>query len=102
VKVGNGALSEHLKSIRKQKGLPERKAPPLRSEFYHIWNIFAELNHCRGSTGFGPAPISYTDIAAYGKLMGVDLTPFEVRAIRSLDNVYLETTSQSEGSGKDG
>lgn len=76
-------------------GQEERKPPELPTDFSHIWNAFAELHAARGGNGFGGNPISYGEIAAYRALTGTDLSPWEVKVIRALDTVYIETASQS-------
>jgi hypothetical protein len=51
--------------------------------------IFGELHSCRGSTGFGPMRITYTDIDAFQRVSGQVLLPWEREAIRRADNAYL-------------
>lgn len=93
--AGGGSLGDHLASIRRQQGKEERKAPELPLDFAHIWNAFIELHQARGSNGFGPVPISHMEIASYRAVTGVDLSPWEVKVIRALDTLYIETSSQS-------
>jgi hypothetical protein len=76
-------------------GKEERAAPELPRDFVHVWNAFIELHGARGSSGFGPNPIPFQEIAAYRAVTGVDLSPWEVKVIRALDTVYIETASQS-------
>ena len=88
-------MGDHIASIRRQKGQEEAHAPALPLDFAHVWNAFIELHQCRGSGGFGPNPISFTEIASYRHVTGIDLSPWEVKVIRALDTVYIETASQS-------
>lgn len=90
-----GSLGDHIASIRKQQGKEERQPPELPLDFAHLWNAFIELHQARGSSGFGPEPIRYSEIAAFRSLTGQDLSPWEVKVIRALDTLYLETSSQS-------
>lgn len=76
-------------------GKEERQPPELPLDFAHVWNAFIELHQARGSSGFGPDPISHLEIAAYRAVTGIDLSPWEVKVIRALDTVYIETSSQS-------
>lgn len=87
---------ENLESVERQTGrrLARLDGPPLPDEGEHVWRWFLELSTARGSSGFGPNPISYPDIAAWAALTGTLLRPGEVRAICMLDNVYM--TDQSE------
>lgn len=64
-------------------------------DFAHLWNAFAEMHAARSGNGFGGNPISYAEIAAYCAVTGTDLSPWEVKVIRALDTVYIETSSQS-------
>lgn len=56
----------------------------------HIWIWFLELDSARTSSGFGPNPISYTEIQAYFNLIGVKPKKFEVRTIKRFDNAVLQ------------
>lgn len=76
-------------------GIEPPKPPELPRHFAHVWNVFIELHAARGSSGFGPSPISFTEIAAYRSVTGIDLSPWEVKVIRALDNLYIETSSHS-------
>lgn len=66
-------------------------APALPREMRYLWHTFRSLSRARGSTGFGPAPISWADIDAYCRLMRLSLDAWEVEGIRALDDAYLET-----------
>jgi hypothetical protein len=50
---------------------------------------FHDLDNARGSNGFGPAPISYSELLAWTQLSGVKPASWEIRALRLLDNLYL-------------
>lgn len=93
--AGGGSLGDHIAAIRRQRGQEAAKPPALPLAFAHLWNAFIELHQARGSSGFGPNPISYAEIAAYRAVTGADLSPWEVKVIRALDTVYIETASQS-------
>lgn len=69
--------------------------PALPPDFVHLWNSFIELHQARGSGGFGPLAIPYSEIVSYCRLSALELSPWEVKVIRALDTVYLETASQS-------
>lgn len=61
----------------------------------YLWEWFLELHSARGSTGFGPAAISWSEIDAWARLSGRRPTSMEVAAIRALDHAYLEVTGQA-------
>lgn len=62
----------------------------------HVWDWFLELHAARGGSGFGPSPISYMEIAAWGFLTKRRPQQWEVAAIRRLDHEYLQAASESQ------
>lgn len=63
----------------------------------HVWPWFLDLHADRGSTGFGPAPITYPSIDAWARLTGWQPRPREVEAIRALDRAWRDDLRASEG-----
>jgi hypothetical protein len=75
-----GALREHL-----SRGGP---APvPAGGEL--LWQWFAELNRSRTWHGFGPNPISLSEIETFGRLHRWPLRSDHVRMLQAMDDVYL-------------
>lgn len=72
------------------------EAPEVPPGVGYLWAIFTNLHRARGSGGFGPNPIGWQDILAYSTLMRIDFAPWEVEAIRALDDAFLETRSNEE------
>jgi hypothetical protein len=62
----------------------------------HVWLWFLELNRSRSSNGFGPSPIGYGDILAWGQVTGSRPAPWEIEAIKRLDNSYLKINSEQK------
>jgi hypothetical protein len=92
-------LIEHLRSAERQTGrTPEAllAAPPCPVGCEELWHIFGQLHGCRGSTGFGPARISYLDLDAYQRVTGTKLVPWEVEAIRRADRAYLSDWAERQ------
>lgn len=56
----------------------------------YLWDWFLELHSARGSTGFGPAALSYSEIEAWARLTGRRPSALEVFALKGLDQAYLE------------
>jgi hypothetical protein len=50
------------------------------------------MSRARGSTGFGPAPLSWADIEAWSRVTGTPVDPWEARAIRAIDDAIIEAT----------
>lgn len=63
--------------------------PELPGALAYVWQWFLELSSGRGSNGFGPAALSYRDIAAWADLMRIRPTPFEVELIRAMDGLFF-------------
>ena len=57
---------------------------PPESLFY-LWGWFCQLHGQRGSNGFGPNGISFSELDAWGRLTATALTPFEVDTLIALD-----------------
>lgn len=90
-------LIEHLMAAERRTGqtpamLADAPACPAGCE--ELWRIFGELHSCRGSTGFGPMRITYTDVDAFQRVSGVVLQPWERDAIRRADSAYLSDWSE--------
>ena len=64
-------------------------APELPPESAHIWRWWCELHatRCYGETG--GQPISYREIEAWSALTRQRPAPFEVEALRAVDEAYL-------------
>lgn len=89
---GDGrSLREHLESLEKQTGkVPALLiGPDLDEQSTHLWGWFLDLHVARGSNGFGPSALSYSEILAWATLTRVAPTPWEVSVIKRLDAVYL-------------
>jgi hypothetical protein len=96
--VGNATVREHLELVEKKTGQRPKEFDECEVpvEAAHIWGWFHELHAARSNNGYGPNPISYTEIAAWGKLTGIRLREHEVRAIRNIDLVYLGVEAEGE------
>ncbi len=65
-----------------------------------MWDYFLELHNARSSNGFGPVPLSYTEIDAWRRLTNQRLDPWELSAIVRLDGVFM--TVHAEASKPEG
>lgn len=54
-----------------------------------IWEWFSDLSATRSWHMNGPNPISYAEIAAYGRLMGWSIRPHHVAILQAMDNAFL-------------
>jgi hypothetical protein len=77
--------------------LPELQPPcelPLVAE--GIWGAYNSLQCGRTSNGFGPNPLGWAEIASWAALTNTRLRPWEVRALRRLDMLYLVTYAKGK------
>lgn len=95
--TGEGAaLGDHYAAMVRSGRRAAPKPPELPRGTIHIWNVFARLNSRRGSSGFGPLPISYGEIESYMRVLGERLAPWEVEAISGLDDQWLAARAKKE------
>jgi hypothetical protein len=88
-----GTVLDHLKAVERSSGVTPTfllNGPALPKGCEQLWRTFSELHACRGSNGFGPTRITYTDIDAYQRVTGRRLRQWELEAIRAADAAYLE------------
>jgi hypothetical protein len=65
-----------------------------------IWNTFWILNRSRQGTGYGPAPLQYSELLAYCQLVNEKLDGWEVRVFRNLDYAYLDEVAIKQSEDK--
>jgi hypothetical protein len=84
--------------VQRQTGRPiaELEGPELPLEVRHIWDWYNELDLGRSSNGFGPNPISYTEIRSWAQLTGRLLRTSETRGIILLDQLFREAWGKAE------
>jgi hypothetical protein len=87
-------VREHLQSVARRLGRepPELKAPPLRPSAMRLWSLFCELASARQVGQVGFQPISWAEMKAWAELRGLDLAPWEAKALRRLDGVFLRVS----------
>lgn len=96
----SGTQREHLLQACKQTGktpeelgivLPEAEVVDVPEGGEFLWESFWELSYSRGNNGFAENPLSWLEIQAWAGLNGLELTPFQAAALRSMDHTYLAT-----------
>lgn len=55
-----------------------------------LWSAFQALSRARSCGYAGPNPITFAEIEAYSRLMRIPFTPEHVRALRTMDDLWLE------------
>ena len=87
---------DHAQSIYKQtRKWPEDypEEPMLPDALRYVWDWFVDLSNGRGSSGFGPNPLSWPDYDAWCRMMDIRLEKWEFAALRRLDATYLMSQS---------
>jgi len=97
LKVGGASAADHLAVVAKARNKAPERGPELPPHAGYLWNTFVELSSCRAPTGFGSAPISFSEIDAYCRMKRTSLLPWEVDAIRALDEAFIQTGSKKQG-----
>jgi hypothetical protein len=90
-----------LKRARSEQHRAEYRArlagPPFPGELAYLWHIFGRLSCHRANSGFGPAPIGWQDIDAFGRLSRTRLLPWEIEVLEDLDALYLAPPEKGQG-----
>jgi len=68
----------------------ELDGPSLPESLDYIWRWFIDLHNGRGSSGFGPAALTWPDIGWYFQLHGIRPLSFELDLIKRLDMVAIK------------
>lgn len=92
------AKGRHLEASGKRA--PFLDGPAMPEEAEHVWLWFTDL-HAGRVCGFGPAPITWGDMAGFFALHGIEPRAWELRVLRAFDAAWLET-NQSPGDEQDG
>lgn len=104
VREDGASLGDHVASAARQlaalgKKLPKPavELPQCPPQLSYLLGWFRDLNAGRGSNGFGPARLSPSDIAdgvwLYHRVIP---EPWEARALRSLDVVWMNAAAQAQ------
>jgi hypothetical protein len=85
-------LLAHLEAAWRASGKQPQMladAPTLPDCCETLWLDFIELHGSRGSTGFGAARITYSDLHAYQQVTGLRIQPWQLACIRKADDMWL-------------
>ena len=99
---GKATEADHLAQVAKQLGKDLKEVEKANADAIfpdvasHLWATFIELHDGRTYGMSGPNPISYDIIKAWCDLTGVDLSPWEVTIIKSLDNLWIKITGEED------
>lgn len=100
---GDGAtLREHYEAVAERTGRTIAELaglPELPDGCEWLWRDFMALNVARGSNGFSPARLTWSDIDAYQRVNGIRFSAWEVQTIRRLDSLFLTEAAKHKGKG---
>ena len=60
-----------------------------------VWRYFLDLNRKRGG-GFGPSPLSYSEILAYFTLHKIEYDAMDIYFVDILDNIAMEHYAEQQ------
>ncbi len=91
-----GTVYDHLIQLYNQTGIIDDM---LNFGWYikeldYIVDWFYQLGATRAISESGPGAITFRDIIAWRELLLIDIHPWEVQAIRSLDDAYLSVVAE--------
>lgn len=92
-------LADHIEQIERTTGKRPSEfpdAPEVPDPVQAVWFTFWELSAARGSNGFGPNALTFTEIQAWSDLSDQPLSPWEVRALKVMDAEYLTAAAKLE------
>lgn len=95
-------LREHYQGLAERKGCELHEVvdlPTLPEGTGQLWADFLNLSSARGSTGFGPARVSWADLDAYQRVKSFRFEAWEVEAIRRADGAYMEQSAKRKPKG---
>lgn len=94
--VGKATLADHLAVVARARGRKlDDNGPPLPREMRYLWRTFLSLHRARGSNGWGANPIAWSEIDAFCRLTGTALDPWEVDAVRAVDEAFIESSASN-------
>lgn len=77
--------------------------PPLSPHATHVWNAFADISRTRQIGGMSLCRLTRLEVRLWERDMGVDLAPWERRAIFQIDDEWLAAmTPKEKPKGHDG
>lgn len=100
IKQKDGAtLREHYQAYQQRNGRPHpnlAEAPDLAPELLPLWSSFMELHSEREIGAGGPRSITTRDLHYWQAENGIQLEPWEKRAIRAADRAYFDVRAEHD------
>ena len=94
---GDSTASKMIEVNRSARRLPRsEREPPFPLHDAYIFQIFQELNASRSHNGFGYNPLTYTELDAYRRMTGSELTRWEVKMLMQIDRIFLAASAKAQ------
>lgn len=90
-------MRDQLNNVWRQTGIKPKELDELLEipqSCEHVWKWFIDLNSGRTSNGFGPNPLTYSDIYSYFTLYNMYPDEWELELIKVLDKTALDAISK--------
>lgn len=89
---GEVGLEAHLRQAEKSgvdvsAYYPQFEIP---EELQYLWGYFLSLSTHRQGGGMGPSGLAFTEIEAWGRFYGIELSPWELGVVLDLDTLWLK------------
>lgn len=96
-------LRDHLQAVERATGRrPEDlNGPELHAAGAYLWEWFLDLHSERLSSGYGPQPITSTQIRDWVALTGYDPDSWDVSVIKALDRCYRNAAAEQQAKAFD-
>lgn len=62
----------------------------------YVWAWFRELDAARSSSGFGTNPLSFSELEAFARVHGIQMSGFEAEWLRALDAAALASAAEAQ------
>ena len=90
-----GLLKRCKRAERRAELEAELATPPYPAELAYILTAFYRLRRRKGGNGYGFQPVEWPDIDAFLRYSGLDLAPWEIEIVESLDDLFLSERNAS-------
>jgi hypothetical protein len=92
--VSFGAKLAHVERTTGNRP-PALDGPEVPLQTAHVLGWFYEISQGRTGTGFGPNPLTWAGIEAWMRLTGTVVHPWEIRLLKGLDRLYLDSLKEN-------
>jgi hypothetical protein len=76
---------------KRPKEMESQEAP---YNLMYLWECFWDINDGRQSGMSGPTALSWHEIRSWSDLSGIEIDPWELKAIRAMDKAFLSAVNK--------